>query len=472
MLKQTSKLIFTLLAGSIIVSSALAAEQQRTNITPQDFAYAIPLQFEGQDALYQTTLPLSVYQHTVRSDLGDIRVFNAQGEVVPYMLQQPERSSPEQPEQSELAYFPLNGPAHADLDELSLRVRRDATGTLIDIGSHNSKHASQGILAGYLLDTSAFNKAVQALVLDWDFGRESFVGTITLESSDDLKQWHNVLSDAPLASLQYGGHNLLQNRIEFPAQQAKYLRLSWPQNQVMPPLRNIVAELSAVRIETPLSWLPAIKGSAVENKTGEYQFDLGAHLPVQRMRIALPQMNTVVQASIFSRARPEDAWHPVCNTVLYKLRHADQVLNNPDINVNSRHRYWLLRVDNNSGGLGTGMPEMQIGWQPHLLQFVARGSPPFQLAYGSKDIKPAEFQLQQAIPATQQNKPALAIQQASTGTQITLGGEQRLIPEPEPLPWKKWLLWAMLGLAVLLLGWMAYRLAQQMEHHRNSQSQQ
>jgi len=94
MLNRTCRLIFFLLSGCIAVANTGATEQNKTEVPlkPQDFAYAVPLQFEGQDALYQATLPLSVYQNTVRSDLGDLRVFNAQGEVVPHMLRQPERS--------------------------------------------------------------------------------------------------------------------------------------------------------------------------------------------------------------------------------------------------------------------------------------------------------------------------------------------------------------------------------------------
>ncbi|MEO8333188.1 MAG: DUF3999 domain-containing protein [Gallionella sp.] len=432
-------------------------------IKPQDFAYAVPLQFEGQDALYQTALPLSVYQNTVRSDLGDIRVFNAQGEVVPHMLQQAERSSISKPELGKLAYFPLQGPANAGLDQLSVRIKRNAAGTLIDIGS-NAKPASLSKLSGYLLDASASQQAIQALELDWDNSKESFVGTLNIEGSDDLKQWRTVLRDAPLASLQYGGHSLLQKRVEFPAIRSKYLRLSWPQEQTALQLSGISAEFSAASVDTPLNWLP-IKGSAVADKAGEYQFDLGAHLPVRRVRIELPQMNTLVQVALFSRARADEAWRPVSNPVLYKLHHFGRDLKNPDILVASNHRYWLLRVDQKSGGLGTGIPEMQVGWQAHQLQFVTRGSAPFQLAYGSKEIKPAEFQLQNVMPPAKQDDPVLKIQSANTGAQMPLGGEARLSPVPIPLPWKKWILWAVLGVSVLMLGWMAYRLVKQMESH-------
>ena len=468
--EQSAKFVCLILACCFAANHAFSDAQEKpaAPARPQDFAYAVPLQFEGQDALYQATLPLSVYQHTTRSDLGDLRVFNAQDEAVPHMLQQAERSSAGQPVFSKLAYFPLHGPANAVLDPLSIRVKRNAAGTLIDIGS-NAGSAAHSQLSGYLLDTSALKQSIQALELEWTGTKENFVGTVHIESGDDLKHWSTVVRGAPLASLQFDGHSLSQKRVEFSPVRAQYLRLSWPQQQAALQLNGIRAQLSASHIETALSWL-SVRDNAPADKAGDYQFDLGAHLPLRRVRIALPQMNTLVRAALFSRAQAGDSWRPAGKMLLYKLHHSGQDLNNPDIVVASNHRYWLLRVEPNNGGLGSGVPELQFGWQPHQLQFVTRGAAPFQLAYGGSEIKPAEFQMQNILPSVTQNSQDLKIQPAQTGAQQTLGGAARLRPAPLPLPWKKWSLWAVLGAAVLLLGWMAYRLLKQLENHDKSKA--
>ncbi len=474
MLNKSAKLFFILCSVCLAVANTSANEQNKPEVppTPQDFAYAVPLLFEGQDALYQATLPLGVYQGIVRGDLGDLRVFNAQGEVVPHMLRQPERSNTSQPVLGKLAYFPLRGAANAGLDQLAVRIRRNTAGTLVDISSNaktvdigsQAKPGAQAKLCGYLLDASALKQSIQALELDWKNSKDSFVGTLTIESSDDLKHWNSVARNAPLASLQFGGHRLLQQRVEFPALQAKYLRLSWPPQQQELQLGSINAELAGSRVDAALSW-HKISGGAVAGKDGEFEFDIGAQLPLQRVRIELPQMNTLVQAALFSRAHTKDNWLQVNSTVLYKLHHSGQDLNNPDITVSGNHRYWLLRVEQKNGGIGSGVPQMQVGWQPHQLQFVTRGSAPFQLAYGSSQIKPGEFQMQNVLPKAGQDQAELKIQSAQTGAQITLGGAARLSPPAPSLPWKKWILWAVLGVSVLLLGWMAYRLVKQMEHH-------
>ncbi len=449
----------------IAVFNVQAAEQKNAAapLKPQDFAYGMALSFDGQDAVYQAALPLPVYQGTTRSDLGDLRVFNAQAEVVPHMLRQPDLSSTTLPVLTKLNFFPLQGTAGTGLDQLSVRIKRNASGTLLDIAS-TGKSAQQTSLSGYVLDTSGLKPALQALQLNWTGAGENFVGSLHIEASDDLKNWHTIVRDAPLASLQFGGHSLLQNRIEFPPSKTKYLRLSWPAAQTPLRLNNIEAELSGTVTETPLSWL-TVQGDSIAEKEGEYQFDLGAHLPVQRIQIELPQLNTLVQAAIFSRANEKDNWRPVSNSLLYKLHHSGQDLNNPDIyTASNTNRYWLLRVDQKSGGLGSGIPAFKVGWHPHQLIFVTRGAAPFQIAYGSSAIKPAGFQIDNMLPQDK-DKAALTISTALTSAQFSLGGDTRLSPAAPPHPWKKWILWAVLGVCVALLGWMAYRLVKQMENH-------
>lgn len=463
--KPISIFFFILLASYLAIanSAALAQSKPVAPLKLLDFAYAVPLIIEGEDALYQTQLPQSVYQNTLRSDLGDLRVFNAQGEMVPHRLHLPEHSSNSPGVFSKLVFFPLSGPASSGLEQLSLHIKHNDMGTLVDLGS-KAKSGTQPTLSGYLIDASKLKQTIQALELDWKIDKDNFVGSLNIESSDDLKHWAPVLSDAPLASMQFDGHSLLQKRVEFPPLKAKYLRLSWPQQQAPLQLTVINAVLSPTRIDTPLAWLTA-SGSAVADKVGEYAFDLGAHLPLQRVRILLPQMNTLVQAALFSRARPEDSWQLVNSIMLYKMRQLGQELRNPDITVATNQRYWLLRVEQKNGGLGSGVPEIQVGWQSHQLQFVTRGAAPFLLAYGSREVQPAEFQIQNLLPTNTQDHAKIKIPPAQTGAQQTLGGEARLRATPASLPWKKWSLWAVLGIAVVLLGWMAYRLVKQMERH-------
>lgn len=58
------------------------------NLAPRDFAYGQPIVSPAAASVYSIILPLAIYQPTVRDDLGDLAIFNARGEVVPFFIRQ------------------------------------------------------------------------------------------------------------------------------------------------------------------------------------------------------------------------------------------------------------------------------------------------------------------------------------------------------------------------------------------------
>jgi len=58
------------------------------NLAPRDYAYGQPIVSPAAASVYSIILPLAIYQPTVRDDLGDLAIFNARGEVVPFFIRQ------------------------------------------------------------------------------------------------------------------------------------------------------------------------------------------------------------------------------------------------------------------------------------------------------------------------------------------------------------------------------------------------
>src|SRR5258708_34007745 len=77
-------LICAVLAAASL--SATAAE------SPGDFAFAVPIEGLGGDALHRVAIPQAVYETAAFPDLRDLRVFNGAGEVVPYAFRPVERT--------------------------------------------------------------------------------------------------------------------------------------------------------------------------------------------------------------------------------------------------------------------------------------------------------------------------------------------------------------------------------------------
>ncbi|HET9664145.1 MAG TPA: DUF3999 domain-containing protein [Burkholderiales bacterium] len=442
---------FVTLAFAGYVAMAGAAE------TPADFAYAMPIVSEAGEALYQVELPPALYRGVARADLGDLRVFNAKGEVVPHAFRQRPVADKVPSDIVTLPLFPLRADRAGQLEDLQVRVQKRPDGTLVDIRGGQKRRDAGTTTLGYLLDASQNKQPMQALLFDWKAPRDGFVGKIHVEGSDDLARWHTVARDASLLELEFGGHRLERKRIEVRGQKYKYLRLSWPPNQKPLQLTSVRAEMMGGVQEPQRSWL-TLTASAGKNP-GEYEYDAGGPVPFDRLRIDLPQTNTLAQMRILTRDKPSEEWRALGERLVYRLQRDGNEVTSSEIAITGRGgRLLLLRVDQKGGGIGSGHPVVQIGYEPQQLVFAARGEAPFQLAYGSHAARAASFSITTLIPGygTQKEFP---VKTATLGEPRKLAGEKQLRAPPD---YRKWALWGSLVLGVAALGFMAYRLFRQM----------
>jgi hypothetical protein len=195
-------------------------------------------------------------------------------------------------------------------------------------------------------------------------------------------------------------------------------------------------------------------------KPGEYLYDLGGQFPVERVRFALPQQNTIARVEVLSRADPARDWQLVTNGVIYRLVQQGHPVSSPDLAVaTNTNRYWLVRVDQKGGGLGSGLPRLGAGWVPQKLVFAARGRAPFQIAYGSSKVQPAAYPIETLVPGWRRDQPQ-KLAHADSLPERLLGGATAL---HRSMNYRIFGLWGALVLGVLLLGWMAWRLSTQMQ---------
>ena len=423
---------------------------------PQDFASGMTIQADGQDALYEIELPAALYRGVTRSDLGDLRVFNGHGEVVPHALR-PRVVTVEQAGAAvRLPVFPLYGGSNEKFEDLQVRIEKRADGTIIDIKS-GGKKAGERKLRGYLLDASALKSAIQTLHLGWQSASSSFIGHVSVNGSDDLTAWKRLSENAALARLDFAGHQVERNAVELRAARLKYLRLSWPDSQAPLDSLTVRAVPAPSRIAAARLW-ESVTGVAVADKPDEYSYDLGGYFPFDRLRVELPQVNSLVQLQLFARAKPSDEWRRLLSAVAYRLRQGETEVTSPEITLTtSGERYVLLRVDQKGGGVGSGVPAIQIGWVAQKLVFAARGAGPFQIAYGSATVKPAAFAIESIIPGYKTDVE-FKVTPAKLGEQVTLAGSAQL---RAPWDYRKVALWGSLIAGVGLLGWMALRLSRQ-----------
>ena len=456
----------------LFITFLLSSVMARAADKPADFAYGITIDASGSEALYDVTVPAAVYQGVTRGDLADTRVFNNAGEMVPHAWRPRRAETAITGATVPLTLFPLKAAAGAKLDGLSLSVNRGAGGALsVDVKSGDAPAVAQQTVA-YLIDLSTQARALRAMDVEWQAG-EGFSGRLRVDASDDLSHWQPLVRDAPQMHLQVGGQRLLQKRVELPQRKVKYLRLAWVHDSartVHPEITAASGELAETFVEATREWT-AIKAEKGPQQ-GEYLFDLKALYPMDRVRLALPEPNTIVHVELLARDKAEQPWRSITRGVAYRLNQAGREVLSPDIRLPATAaRWWLLRVDQRGGGLGSHLPTLNAGWVPHQMVFAARGRPPFTLAYGNRGAPAAALSIETLIPGYRDDAGAtvhaaqtsgtvtLNVRAASTQGPKELGGAVRLEAQTD---WKRWSLWAVLTLGVLVLGVMAWRLLKQL----------
>jgi len=448
-----------------------------------DYANQAPIPADGNAALVRFALTPDVYRGVAEADLADLRVFNGAGEALPYALYPQPAGPSEAAAPVAVTVFPLPaGAAPTEAGKGGIHVETNAAGAVvrIDVGRGPAPLAGGpgSPWASYLLDASALRTPVHALDLDVQVDGD-YSGKVRLEASNDLAQWRTVVADAVILDITQGAERLQRRRIEFAAQSAPYYRLAWDGMPQGARLASASAQPANLRSEPAREWTD-VAGVAGE-APGDYRFDTAARFPADRVRIVLPEANTVAPVAVYARARDDAPWRLLARQTVYRLNRPAGEVTSPALAVTpAADRYWRVVVDQRSGGLGTGVPRLQLAWVPQELVFAARGAPPFTLAFGRSHAASAAIGVAALIP---DYREADATRNFAGPAGSPTGGEAAPAVQPVrvslgvPLhpvamppdaggaatfSWATATLWSALVAGVGLLAWMAWRLQRQM----------
>ncbi len=444
----------------IAFATSLAAAQEAA-----DFRSSAPVTVSGRDPLNRLTLPSEVYRDA-RPDLSDLRVFNANGEALPVAFAGDPEALREAPPTIELPLFPVAPPPPGfPADNLDVMVKSDRGGTIISVQGRAHGKSTPSRPSAWLVDATKMEQPVSALIVDWEVGPGTQVVRVSVEASDDLRSWRHVASRAALLRLEQGGQVLSQPRVETGSLKAKYLRITGEPAAFA--LRSVRAQPGDVVSPIPRS-VKRVTATA-GTKPGEYVVDLGARLPVTGLRVMPAEPNTIAPFTIETRDAHTGPGRRVASATFYRLTREGAELESPPLEIApTAARYWVMRLDPRSPGIGASMPALEVQWRPAQLVFVARGPGPYSLAFGDAQAKRAFLAVSELIPGYER-RAELKLPEAAVGPVATRGEDpmRRMLGEMSP---RKAALWAVLVLAVAALGFMAWRLRGQMRAQEASKN--
>jgi hypothetical protein len=454
--------------GLLVVPLALGADVNKGAPKPGDFAYGISLETPPGGPLNEVAVPESVYRAVRHEDLRDLRVFNEAGEVVPHSLRhqvfEEQRSSARKP----LLVFPVEGDPQNPAVAGEVEVSENPSGKLLSVRFSGHKGGTPTTARAYLLDLREQDQDLKSLEFEWSSTEPSRVIVVQVEASDDLKSWRLIVADGVLAKLNYQGKSLDQKRIELPKTRARFLKVTSKSPFPFKP-ESVEGEfVSRTQVEAARSWIK-IPGVAPVDPKDPFVFDTQAALPVDAVRVLLPEENMFMHVRLLSGVDPHGPWVERFTGTAYRVGLDGQEVQSAPFSTGrlSSDRYWALSLQANEAGLAGKIPALELGWVPHQLLFMARGSGPFRLAYGSAAVEGADFDfpaLMAELALSRKGAPVVPQVARLLGGQTELGGTDRLVPEPVPTvhPWKQWVLWGTLVIALLLVAGMAWRLYQEL----------
>jgi len=481
------------LAAACLATTCLAAAVPACAAPADDYAYAWPLQTQGDSAAFQVELTPEVYAAVTRADLRDIEVVNAAGEAVPLAPRAAPSAAVALETQVALPIFPLPEPAaqkDGDDEFIRLHVERGADGRLRSLDAQTranpsaaEAHAPTANQRDLILDASALRDSLSSLQILWDGTGQSISAQFAVSTSDDLQKWRSVVASASVLHLEQNGNVLERHGVTLDGTRATYLRLRRLDDG--PPLRDLRVfgrlHTHANAESAGVQWLAAsVDGSDVRylsralapadgKHNVAWRYHLPAPLAVEAIRIALADDNSLARIVAISRERdPYDdpaAWQQRGVYVAFRLRQDGTVVDNDDFTAVPSRRASEWRLE--SATALEHAPALSVAYRPDRFVFLAQGGGPYRLVAGSARAQRGDYPIDTALAPLRAKlgadwQPPLA----TLGARATLRGEDALKPAPAAPPvrdWRSWLLWAVLVGAAALIGGLALSLLRKPE---------
>uniref|UniRef100_UPI0006D053E4 DUF3999 domain-containing protein n=1 Tax=Desulfosarcina cetonica TaxID=90730 RepID=UPI0006D053E4 len=398
------------------------------DLTLNDFAYGLPIDVPEGTPVAALSLPEAVYTHARRPDLGDLRVFNAAGEMVPHLLRFARSQSAESPWQA-LPFFPLPAAADTASGGYGVYVQTGPNGALVRITPPETSASAQPS-RDFLIDLSQTGRRLVQLRLAWPPDRINRMTTLAVEAGDDLVNWTSVQSRWSVTDIRYGSRRLINNTLSMKTTGRRYLRLRQLDDGPPLVLTHVEGRLAAEG-SNPVRAFTKVKGQAVADTPGKYRYEIGGAFPVDRVNLVFDAPNSMADAILWSRPGPKAQWVRRAKALFYRIDVDGAVLTGDSRPVAvSTDRYWRLTVDASASTIGNAVPQLEIGYRPHDLYFIARGKSPFTLAFGSSLATPYSVNVAALFDGIgRQRGQGIERWVTPKGKPVVLGGPQRLAPQ-------------------------------------------
>lgn len=460
---RTFKASMTVRALFVSLSCVLSASVAAAPASKNDYSRGMMVGASYSQPMVEVVLPDDVYRTVTRADLGDLRVFNADGLPVPHAFcAAPSSMAPEVTEQS-LPVFVLRGRDQIYTDNARVAVET-ASGTRVNV--EESSAPPPEVVSGliHIIDARQ-TETLRAIRFDWRSPDGASEAKVRIEASEDLDRWQTIVPASTLLLAQQGDRELRRERLDLPSREYTYLRVQRVDGGPPLILNSVRAEQVAAAEEIEPLWFSALRTPSKEEDV--LYFDAEHVAPVTYARIRLAQQNSTVSVTLQSRPDAESPWRSRWTGESYVIVSDTVRRESPPAQFQpTTDRYWRLQILKDPQVYQDST--LELGYRPAKLRFLAQGPSPFTVAFGSRRAEPAQAAVCDGLLANMSAADReRMIEQGYVDQSVQLGGADALKPLPKKTPAKVVVLWVVLVVGVGLLVAMAFSLLKRVRHPTN-----
>jgi len=396
--------------------------------------YRAPVQVTQPAPFLALDVGAEAWRHSLGSDLRDWQLLDASGRRIPF-AQQPDQALAA-PADRDVPLYALPPPPTSAASTAPVRA---PSGWMMDLGE-----------PGRWPGTPA------RLQLRWPASATPFQAGYRLDTSPDLQSWHALGTGQLMGLSTADGAALMQPHVAIPGTPQRYLRLVWddPAHAVAPDGATLGWQASG----TPPPRTARTAPLPAPDADGGWVIALGGPQPLLTLALHGTQGTWVLPLQVQTRAHAQAPWQTVARTVFYRVDRggasADLAPALPLGQAVSELRLLPPR--------GVALPprdSLRLEWTvrtPRLV-WAAQGEPPFSLEVGSASADAGPRPLAEVVPDWAAERGRLG--------QARLAGfvaqPEAAKPAEPAAPPRRLLLWAVLGLGVMALAAVTWRLWRQ-----------
>lgn len=418
---------------------------------PMDFNKGFFLELEPLSPLQRFELTYEIYEAGFREDLGDLRIFNANNQVMPMHLRTISQTEMEKENKKKttsfvLPVFPLE---YSDRDgkqihDYRLMVNTSENGTVVSVERTGENLPQKN--NPLLIDATRSNEAMNGLSFELKVPMSSLL-TLSIYGSDDLSSWQ-LVGVGTLARMEHENGQILKDTIPVYGKKWKYYRIQGEGDfSVVGEIKGIFGSPIFPKKETLWRW-HTLQGKEVARGTYEYRIPNG--LPASMLDLASDE-NAIIGLTVMVPAG-ENSWRAIGKNSFYRMNIDNRQIKNDPFFLPGAIKHFRVIIK------GTPVP-LRVGWNPQEIIFMPQDMPPFMLAVGNPAIPPENI-----LGPMLGHMAGMKMGEATIGKTQILAGEKVLKTEdPKGIDIHKIILWCILGAGVLLLAGMAASLVRGMK---------